>query len=219
MENKSVPYDVWQQNPSHEVAFPAIESSIFQPGGALELLGERSYDNEAKLEEVEAAYRSIYPKLFDQLAALAVLRARDPSVFNDVEATMQHYYRGAVFTLLALEASSPEVALRDLSENYANLYVEKDIPTLVKWIRYMQVNTSEIISPLTHFINKEYGWILEGEHLRTAMHVGTQHTYILLAHSRACIEREKEIAWMTRDDESFEGWLEYRENNYSMNAM
>lgn len=216
---KFIPYDVWQANPSLEVPPPTIGHHIFEEHGQLELLAERSYVNEAKLEEVVEAYHSSHPRLFEQLAAMAVVRVQSPKIFDDVEGTMHHYYRGAVFALLALEASNPRLSLRDLSEPYVQLYIDQDMISLEQWLLSMRASTIEATQPLRDFISNKYQWLAEEDYMKTAMHIGAQYAYILMAHSRACVEREKEIAWMTRDDELLEGWLEYRENNYSFNAL
>lgn len=219
MEKHQAPYDAWQANPSYEVAPPNIDSTIFEEHGSLELLRDRSYENERKLMLVEDAYRKSHPKLFDQLAAMAVVRVQNPKIFDDVEGTMHHYYLGAVFSLLALEASNPQYSFRDLSQAYTQIFVEEDMIGLEQWLLSMRAVTAENTRPIREFISDRYGWLSEKDYQKTAMHIGAQYAYILMAHSRACTEREKEIAWMTRDDESFEGWLEYRENNYSIDTL
>lgn len=207
-------YDWWQANPSETVALPVILSGIFDEEQECHWMGVRSYENEEMFARVEALYRQEYPNLFNELAAFAVTRAQTPAVFEDVEPTMAHYYRGAVMALRSLEASAPEKYFRDIPPRYSEIIAGLDMIDLETWLLSMRASTVRQTEQLRGFINRDYQWLDESEYLRTAMHIGAQYTYILVAHSRGCVIREEEIAWMTRDDESFEGWLTYRSIDY-----
>ncbi len=172
---------------------------------------QRSYAHEAQFDALEQFYKERYPELFTQLSAWAAVRAHTPAVFENVDATMHHYYRGAVIAIYALEASVPKTErFSDLSPRYSAHVAELDMIDTESWLLAMRASTVKQTEQLRGFIEHDYHWINEPEYLKTAMHIGAQYAYILMTHNRHCIEREQEIAWMTRDDESFEGWLEYK---------
>ncbi len=208
-------YDWWQANPSQEKALPVILGGVFDEGQECAWMKERSYENEQMFHVLEKFYHTKYPRLFTQLAAFAVVRAHTPAIFEDIENTMKHYNRGAVAAVLSLEASMPLGYFRDLTPQYAERYVDLDMLDIEAWLLFMRASTTKQTEQLRGFIVHDYEWLNEPDYLKTAMHIGAQHTYILMAHNRHCVEREQEIAWMTRDDESFEGWIQYIEDNYS----
>lgn len=194
-------YDKWQANPSEEVALPLVLGSVFDKGGSCHWVTERSYASEEMLVCAEEMYRQQFPTLFNELTALSVLRARSPKVLEDPEETMKHYYRGATIALLALEASLPGVALADVTPQYSEFMAELDQIDLESWMLSMRASTAKQTEQLRGFIEIGYGWLTEPKYTKTAMHIGAQHCYILMAHSRACVSREQEIAWMMRDAE------------------
>lgn len=211
---ENIYYDWWQANPSETVALPVILSGVYDEGQECYWMGQRSYESEEMFACLEELYRSEYPNLFDEISALAATRAQTPAVFEDVGMTMNHYYRGAVIALRSLEASAPEGYFADISSKYSGIIASLNMIELESWLLSMRASTVKQTEQMRGFINRDYQWLSEAEYLKTAMHIGAQITYVLMAHSRGCLLREEEIAWMTRDDDSLEGWLAYRSEDW-----
>lgn len=186
-------YEWRQPNPSEQVGLPFIPGFVFDHECAW--MADRCYASEEMLGCAEELYRSDYPKLFEQLEALAALRARTPStILNDAERTMRHFYRGAVFAIRALEATGYDFA--DLSYHYLERLQSFDGIDLELWAGAMQASSARHTEQLIDFIDGQYDLLVdEPEYLKAAMKIGARSTYALIAHSRACLEREKELAW------------------------
>ena len=202
-------YDWWQANPSEEKALPIILSNIYDVGHECHWMSRRNYESDSMFNTLRDYYAQQYPNIFNNLAALAAVKAHTPAVFDDLESTMNHYYRGAVIALRSLKASTPEDYCRDITLQYSEHLANLDMLDLEAWLLSMRAATAKHTEQLRGFIEKDYEWLNEPQYLKTAMHIGAQYAYILMTHNRQCVEREQEIAWMTRDQESYAGWLEY----------
>lgn len=202
-------YDWWQANPSAEKALPIILSGIFEDGQECAWMAMRSYETEDMFLATEEYYRQRYPNLFDQLGALTAARASTPEVLEDSEQVMQHYYRGAVIAVRALEASMPEDYFRDVSLQYVNHLEQLDMIDLETWLLAMRASTVKQTEQLRGFIEANYLWLNEPNYLKTAMHIGAQFAYIMMTHNRQCIEREQEISWTAHAESSYSNWIEY----------
>lgn len=205
----------WQDaNPSTEIALPFVFNTVFAEGGACHWMSERSYENESNFIALESAYRQNYPNLFEQLSYAAVVRANTPAVFSGVEQTMKAYYRGATIAIASLEASLPQNTLQDMTTQQLDRFEQLDAIDHEHWHRYAELTTAKYIQPVKSFIQHQYDLLNEPEHIGIAMQIGAQFAYTFLSHARACVEREQEIAWMVRDEESLHGWLAYRNGIY-----
>ena len=194
-------YDLWQANPSEEVALPHILSVVFNEGAECYWMSQRSYQNEEMFAVAEELYRRDYPELFRKLSAFSVIRANSMLVSEHNNSTMNHYYRGATIAIRALEASSANNRLSDLTVQYTDTLSALDMIDLEHWMNCMTASTVKQTEQLRGFIEAVYQ-ILNNEpsHLKSAMQIGARYTYILLAHHQACLYREAELAWAEHDD-------------------
>jgi len=205
--NKTEEFYDWQQaNPSEEVSLPFVLSLVLNPGAECGWMAERSYASEEMFVEMEKMYRNEYPLLFQELEALAVLKAHTPQALMDAEVSMAHYYRGAIMAIRALEASNVEARFTDLTYSYLKKLRNLDIFDLIHWLNFMIASTNKQTEQIRGFIEVDYDLIGdEPYYVKQNMIYGARNAYILLVHNRACLRREQEIAWYLHDNELIEG--------------
>ncbi len=210
-------YEWRDSNPSEEIALSVILSALFEEDGMCEWMAERTYENEASLTVAENLLRSQYPHLFGQLELLEHTQAGN--IFHMLEhpEIADHYYRGATIALLALHASqSPTYEHHDLSKQYLRRFSQLDGIDQERWLIENFDYNKKHTEALRLFILNDYTEGMDVPALELgAMLVGARYAYILTTHFDACYRREVEISWLTRDQESFKGWLAYRQGDYA----
>lgn len=194
-------YDLWQANPSKEVALPHILSVVFNEGAECYWMSQRSYQNEEMLAVTEELYRREYPELFRKLSEFSAIKANSALALERDNSTMHHYYRGATIAIRALEASYTDNRPLDLTMQYSDTLSALDMIDLEHWMNCMTASTAKQTEQLRGFIEVDYQSLTnEASHLKTAMQIGARYAYILLAHHQACLYREAELAWDEHTD-------------------
>lgn len=206
-------YDWQDPNPSVERGLPFIQSHLFDASGACHWIAQRTYDNENALTLEIQYLRSKYQNFFTLLEHTEYVYAL-PAIFNEPdgpELYVDYYQRGATIGLLALINSvDDDIVIADVTDTYLEDVGNLEAIDVDWWLHRFSVYANKHTEQLRGFILKDYLLFTESRVQRTAVLAGAMAAYTWMSHSAACIQREKEICWMTRDDESFEGWLAYR---------
>ncbi len=206
---KELGYKWLDINPSQEVASPRVFEFIYQETGDCAWMGRRNYTNEQLLDMEQEQLVYYYPNLFSQLELLLPQSVVDESEVNNEETT-HYYYRGATIALLSLESSlSPDQHLQDITLPYMEYYTCMDGVDQAWWLFDYARQSAHTTEALRRFLVDKYRSYEDTQQLRMLI-MGARNAFVIATHFLACYEREKELAWMTKDDESFSGWLAYR---------
>jgi hypothetical protein len=214
-------YEPLLSNPSESLPFPVVFSAVFENGGDLAYYGEHTYEGLIGLRKLERSLRLQFPNLYDEAAALIAVESLNAdtliSQFNNdtIETSMEYYYRGVTLALAALISSAPEGSFKDLTVSYSTMLEATGMIEKEQWLMNVRAAAQTRVWPVLEFIDRsQLGESHDTPQNKALMKTGAEHGYLLLAHSRACIEREKELAWMARDEEYVQAWLDYHSANY-----
>lgn len=205
---KKLGYNFLDYNPSEETPLPVISDRLFQDNGDLAWLGD--YDKYSYLIDVEYSnLEQLYPNLMMQLELMSPYFAGSDDIWYARESRCS-YKLGSVIGLLSVDNSLPEGhAIIDVTGQYVRSFNDLDGIEMDYWrdmsLRYMKYHYNS----MKQFIMNAYCGTIDNRQLDIILN-SSCNAYMISSHSLACLEREKELAWMTRDDESFQGWLTYR---------
>lgn len=207
MENK-LGYNFLDYNPSEDTPLPVIDGYLYEKRGALTWLGD--YRKHARLIDMEYDNLSqAYPNLLTHIETLSAYSVNSDHFKKPTE-SQRCFEFGAVIGLLSVENSLPDNRrMIDISPQYMEAFSMQDGFEMEHWLNNSSSYVKYQYMNMIKFLTDNYYQTTDAQGFRLILDTAC-NAYIASSHFLACYEREKELAWMTRDDESFQGWLTYR---------
>lgn len=209
-------YNWREANPSQDVALPHVFEFIYRQDGDCNWLTRCNSGNEMLLDMEQDNLSQAYPRLFKQLDKMTVnVILSNSEELLYVEEREKQYWRGVTLALLSIESSlAPDRHISDISEEYLDLMSSMDDIDMESWLNYYAGQSSRHTTALKSMIINAYQEHESQNDLRCILS-GAWHSYAIASHYNACVEREKEIAWAYQNEDSYEGWLAYKQDDHN----